>query len=493
MKFEKEWEQYVQIPVLFLKEYICDAPPEYVKIYLFGLYLAQYQIPVDITDLEDRLHLSSDKINSALNYWSKKGFIELNGESARFVIPESGQSAQKATEPLPEILYEKSEYNQILNKLLKRQLTHSQLQRIYDFTDVFKLPESVVISMIEHCVTVKGPDVGIAYLDKVAKSWAEKGVSTPKQAQELIDEYNLETGGAKKIMKQMGITGKLPGAAETAYYEKWTKKWSFTPDAILFAMKDTEFAAINKPFKYLDEILRSYKEKGITTASQIFSSAEADKEELSGIKEAASALSLGSRAVNFADYREYYKKWKSQGAEHKIIIAACKQCAKRGKPNLESVEKLICDWRSQGLTDGEKLAEYLSERRSKEEFIEQAYDKAGITKQIGDRDVRLFDTLLGKYQMSKDTLLFAAEISAANAKDPYTYFKKILRIWAERGIKTVEQARSHDDSVKAAKPAKPNAKPGFAQREFDEQAEKERRIMEMLKEGERINAQQTNS
>lgn len=497
MKFSKEWEQFVQVPAVFLKEYICDAPPEYVKVYLFGLYLAQQEASPDITDLEDRLHLSKDRIDSALNYWQKKGFVVTDGDGTRFVIPggnpqkASGEKVKEEKEPLPEILYEKAEYNKVLNKLLNRRLTHSQLQKIYDFTDVFKIPESVVISMIEHCVTVKGSDVGIAYLDKVAKSWADKGITTHKQAQAQIDEYNAAAGGAKKIMKQMGLIGKLPGATELEYYEKWTKEWGFKPDAILYAMKNTEFASINQPFKYLDEILRSFKEKGAVKTSQIYDLAEKDKKERSEFKEIIKALSAKSRTVNSADWREYYKKWLEAGVDREIILKACGECGKKGSAKPQTADRILDEWKKAGLNTDAQVSEHIEKRRSLEDFIARVYEKAGITKQAGDRDVRLFETLLGKYQMSGDMLFFAAEISAERANDPYTYFKKILRVWAENGIKTLSDARRHDGNIKAS--YKLQSKPGFAQREFDEKAEKQRRVMEMLKEGERINALKTNS
>lgn len=502
MKFINEREEFIQIPAAFLEDYICDAPPEYVKVYLFGLYLAQRSLSIEPFDLEDRLHLSKDRIDSAFNYWSKKGFVELNGDSVSFTVPNKKTPANKTygyleayegrgeADPPNEILYEKSDYNKILNKLLKRQLTHSQLQKIYDFTDVFKLPETVVISMIEHCVTVKGADVGIAYLDKVAKTWADKGVSTLEQAQAQIEEYNAATGGAKRIMKRMGIAGKLPGYAELEYFDKWTKEWGFKPDAVLYAMKDTEFASITQPFKYLDEILRSLKEKGVFTSSQMYDLSEREKREKDEIKEIATALNSG-RAANIRDYRLYYDKWRKDGIDHSIVIEACRECVKKGAPKPQAVDVLLKNWKKAGLNTAEQLSAHLKRRRSAEEILERVYNRAGITKQIGDSDIRLFETLIGKYQMTAETLFFAAEISADRAEDPYSYFKKILRVWTEKGIKTLDEAKKHDSGLKIS--AKPLSKPGFAQREFDEKAEKQRRVMEMFKEGERIDAQQNNS
>ena len=496
MKFTKDPEEYVAVPAVFLKDYICDAPPEYVKVYLFGLYLAQCGAETDIMGLEDKLHLSKDRIDTALNYWNKKGFVIISDDTVRFVVPENNRQSAKEEEarPLPESLYEKAEYNNILNKLLNRRLTHSQLQTIYDFTDVFKLPESVVISMVEHCVTVKGSDVGIAYLDKVAKSWAEKGVKTLKDAQTQIDEYNAATGGAKKIMKRMGLLGKLPGAAELEYYDKWTKEWGFAPDAILYAMKNTEFSSINQPFKYLDGILKKLNEKGIVKTSQIYDLEERNKEERAVIKEITAALTWGGRSADFIECREFFKKWNGHNIDKEVVLCACRECAGRGIIKPASADLLIEEWLKSGLDTKDKVEEYLSRRISYENLMREAYEKAGIAKKVGAQDVRLCETLLEKYQMQRGTLLFAAEISAG-ASDPYSYFKKVLIIWAQEGIKTLEEAKRRDESVKTARKtvSKPNAKPGFAQREFDEKAEKERRIREMLKEGERINALKTNS
>ena len=68
---------------LFISEYLPDAPGDYVKVFLFGLMYAQYEITPNRSELAKLLNLSVEEIAEAWIYWESRGLVrvlrEING------------------------------------------------------------------------------------------------------------------------------------------------------------------------------------------------------------------------------------------------------------------------------------------------------------------------------------------------------------------------------------------------------------------------------
>ena len=193
-------------------------------------------------------------------------------------------SAQKAARTL----YEMQNFNEMLRTVLKRDLSGTELNKIYDYTDVFGLSQDVVLALVEYCVAERGNRISVAYIDKVAEAWSEEGVTTLELAQQKIEEYKAVSGGANKIMRLMGLHGKYP-RTEMDLYNKWTEKWGFTHEAIEYVMKDKEFSK-EQPFKYLDAIRVRLYDRGITSSRKISEFYNAQTKRRSNIKEVLTAL-----------------------------------------------------------------------------------------------------------------------------------------------------------------------------------------------------------
>jgi DnaD/phage-associated family protein len=228
IKFSLEEQATTPVPTIFLKKYMCDAPPDYVRVYLFGLCLAYTGEHLGDVEMEERLHMSSAQIISALEYWESKGFVKSRAAGKTtvydFMAGPEEHAQQENSRKAP--VYEYKNFNNVVSTLLGRTLSPSDLNNIYDFTDVFGLPQDVVVTMVEYCVAAKGKNVGIAYLDKVAQTWAEEGIDTREKAQQRIEDHKAVTSGAKMLMRIMGITGRNPGKKEMDFYDKWTEKWA---------------------------------------------------------------------------------------------------------------------------------------------------------------------------------------------------------------------------------------------------------------------------
>ena len=65
---------------LFISEYLPDAPGDYVKVFLFGLMYAQYELKPNRTELAKLLGLSETEIEEAWIYWESRGLVRIERE-----------------------------------------------------------------------------------------------------------------------------------------------------------------------------------------------------------------------------------------------------------------------------------------------------------------------------------------------------------------------------------------------------------------------------
>ncbi len=463
MKFSVAGQAFTPVPNIFLKKYMCDAPQDYVKVYLLGLYLANSGERMNSIELEETLHLTSVQIEAALKYWETKELVFLRGTGKSMMYefldkPKNQAEEEKIRKKAP--VYEYEGYNNVLTSVLKRTPSPADLQKIYDFTDVFGLPQDVVITLIEYCVAAKGSSVNVAYLDKVAQAWAQEGIDSQEKAQQKIEEYKMVSGGAKKIMTQMGLIGKNPGKTEMDYYNKWTEKWKFTHEAIVFAMSNKEFAK-DQPFKYLDAILRNLYEQGITSSRKISEYDTVRSQRRNNIKDILRVLEYSTLNI-MPKYEKFYTEWEKKGYKKAIIELACNQSKHDGSRKFESVDEVLQEWEKMGFDTEEAIEHYMKDQNTLETRIKQVFDSAGIKKPITDADKKTYTSYVEESKMSHEVLLYAAEISSI-ANEPLSFWRKVLSEWKKKNVVTLQQAITQNLDRYSGDM---RGKKGFEQREY---------------------------
>jgi DnaD/phage-associated family protein len=347
---------------------------------------------------------------------------------------------------------------------------------------VFGLPQNVVITLIEHCFIVGGDKINIAYIDAVAKKWAEEGIHTQELAQQQIEEHKAFSSGAKRVMKEMGVTAKNPGATEMGLYKKWTDDWGFTLEAILYAMRGKEFASASQPFKYLDGILNALRESGALTARKISEYNSARDRKREDLKDIFTTLGYASKSIT-PRHERFYESWRASGYPQSMVLAACEQTVNRGSKRFEAVDALLGEWRALGLDTQEQIQSHVQRQDELKTRVQQVFECAGIKKPVGDSDRRMYVTCVNDHHMSHDVLMYAAEISSISAAEPLPYLRKILQEWAKNGVTTLEMARRQEIDHTAA--IRRDDRKTFAQREYTAE-DKERRKLDIVADMERV-------
>lgn len=309
----------------FIDHYMSNANDAQIKIYLYLLRAAGTSLPSGISDIADRFNHTEHDVMRALKYWDKLKVISLvyddnktltgitledldeakvsssstitihpsantskdssfedsdsavpesnilnNTESINMADPFSLESPEfdknsvsldqlrdfKNREETPQLIF-------IVEQYLGKTLSSSDIRSIYFMTDILHFNSDLVDYLIQYCVGRNVKD--FHYIEKVARSWADSKITTPKQAASFCHKYDKNV---YSIMRELGKNTD-PAPKELMYIYRWIKEYTFSLDMILEACGKTVLATDKHRFEYADGILSKWYKDGVHSLSEI--------------------------------------------------------------------------------------------------------------------------------------------------------------------------------------------------------------------------------
>lgn len=307
----------------FIDEFMCDANDAQLKIYLYLIRMMSARLSTSISDIADKFNYTEKDIVRALKYWEKNRLLTLDYDENKNIIgihlmnfvaapsvtapqiaPVPSVSMQSITAPASvvpisskfniesntaaspmednssmgenaaENIYTKPNYTLdelkafksndatsrllfITEQYLKKTLSPNEIRTLLFISDKLGFSEDLIDYLIQYCVDRGKKD--LRYIEKVAISWAQQGVTTPKQAARVAGKYDKSV---YEIMKALGKNG-TPTQTEAAYITRWSKEYGFTTDIIFAACERTVLATDKHRFEYADSILSSWYKAGV--------------------------------------------------------------------------------------------------------------------------------------------------------------------------------------------------------------------------------------
>ena len=179
----------------------------------------------------------------------------------------------------------------ITERYLGRQLTRGDMETILFLYDRLGFSADLIDYLVQHCVERGKKD--FRYMEKVALSWAEQGITDPKQAQLASKKYDKTV---YTIMKSLGKNS-APAPKELEYIRKWTKEYGFMLDVIQEACDKTVMTTDSHRFAYADGILSKWYQAGVHHKADI---AALDASYQRPAKPAANNSNSGNKFNRFA-------------------------------------------------------------------------------------------------------------------------------------------------------------------------------------------------
>ena len=285
---------------LFISEYLPDAPGEYVKVFLFGLMYAQYEVEPNRQELAKLLGISAEEIEEAWVYWESRGLVKRatgrdeNGEEVRQIIflnqidslygkvPQTEEpkdsftpSAEDDVEVPLHVSIDDTDFDDVMNERLvnkrlrdlyqKYQITtgrtvsRQETSKIEDAIKVYGIEPDIFDFAIDYCADLE--KYSVDYIFKVALRWTEEGCRTVEDAKRLLDKHSRRNSWYRQVFKSLGFN-RLPAPADREIMDRWFDEMDCSIGEVLEACAAA--AGLRDPnLRYVNKVLENRRaEKG---------------------------------------------------------------------------------------------------------------------------------------------------------------------------------------------------------------------------------------
>lgn len=263
------------IPDVFFTEYLSQASGDYIKVYLFMVFLSKYNKDIKINDLSKKLSLPFNVIQDAVKYWEDLGII--TKKNTGYIINNLQElELHKLYKPkvalsssdIEKNMQSKSRAKAIENinaSFFQGMMSPSWYSDIDLWFKKYSFDEQVMIALFRYCFEKSA--LHRNYVQVVADAWFKNNIKTFNDLDDYFQKQEKLNKMKKQISKKLGINRTL-SQYEEAYIEKWVVDFGYELNVIEIALKRTTSKA-NPTFDYIDKLICDWKEHGLKTADDV--------------------------------------------------------------------------------------------------------------------------------------------------------------------------------------------------------------------------------
>lgn len=278
------------IPDIFFSEYLSEASGDFIKVYLYMVFLSKYDKDIKVNDLSKKLVLPLKTIQDAVKYWEEQGLLTKKNtgyiinnmqeiELHKLYKPKTALSAeqlQKSTENQKRA----KAIEHINNNFFSGLMPTTWYPEIELWFKKYNFDEEVMIALFSYCFDRSALHKN--YVQTVAEAWSQNNVKTFNDLDIYYQKQEKLNIIKKSISKKLGLTRPLT-QYEHGYIERWNIDYGYGMDIIEIALKKTTSKA-NPNFEYLDKLLTDWHSRGFKTADEVQAFLKNMKEKNKNIK-----------------------------------------------------------------------------------------------------------------------------------------------------------------------------------------------------------------
>ena len=266
----------IEIPELFISDYIPLLDSDSIKVYLYLLFAHKNSIDTNLLDLSKRIGSTLEVVKKSFDKLEQLELIvkKPNGyilkdireiELYKLYSPKLTSSLEDANDNAEKNKDRLKAISTINNTYFYGQMSPSWFTDIDMLFEKYGFSDEVVIALIHDCYE-KGA-LNHKYVMAVAQNWYQSGIHTFDELEKYFMAFEKTNEVKKKISKKLGFNRNLT-QYEEAYVEKWFNEYKYTFDVIELALKKTTSKS-NPNFAYIDKIISDWNDKSLKTVDQI--------------------------------------------------------------------------------------------------------------------------------------------------------------------------------------------------------------------------------
>ena len=426
---------------IFINNYLPFAKADYVKVYLYGLYKCQDSNASDNTleNFANELNLSKEAVEEAFSFWQEQGLIQIIN-----VIPFEVRYL-----PISDVLTNTKKYNakkyesfnaQAQEILSGRMITPNEYREYYDIIERLHMEKEALLMIIAYCVNIKGNNVGYAYITTIARDWANQKITTAKQVEERLLEFEGLRTGLEFVLKLLG-SKRTPSIEERALYQKWIKE-GFGDEVLTYvAKKCKEKGKTN--LTYMDILLDKYYAQRLMSVSEI----ELYEDEKSKAIAIAKTLTknLGLYYENIEPVVDnYIFGWINKGFTENMLNEISNYCFKTNVRTLEGMNRVLEKFHKLGILTETGLAQFFDDVLANDKKIKTVLESLGLSRNVNQFDRDKYKVWTDSWHFGDDIIAYACTL-AIGKEQPMQYLSSVLASFHDKNITTLEDAKKSFD------------------------------------------------
>ena len=278
------------IPDIFFSEHLSQIPGDYLKVYLYMVFLSKYSKEIKLNDLSKKLSVPLKTIQEATKFLEDNNLI-IKKTTGYIMVDLQEKTLHELYSPNLTPSAESIEKTS-KNKSRARAIEHINnmyFQGImgpswYNDIDLwftkYSFDEQVMIALFDYCYNRSAMHRN--YVKTVADAWGSHKIQTWNDLESYSEKEDkllkIKKLIAKKLGKHNGLT-----QYEEAYIEEWVLNYGYDMNIIEIALKRTTFKQ-NPNFEYINNIIKDWNEHGFKTPEEINSYIEQKLKQTKDVK-----------------------------------------------------------------------------------------------------------------------------------------------------------------------------------------------------------------
>lgn len=291
------WNSVFAVPTALVDRYLKLAGKEQLQVLLWMLRHSGEAFSSEA--LAQELALDQDAVLDALDYWQQEGLLaSREGQLTPAAQPEASQApaapqapaqapglppkrrlVRPDTQHLAARMGESEEIRFLMQEAqatFGKTISPAMAATLLAMCDDYGLPVEVVVMLLHYAKDVG--KTGTAYLDSVARDWAESGVFTLEAAEKKLQELEEHRQAWAKVQSAAGLPRRAPSRKEEDAAYRWVYQWKFTGEMLRAAYERCVDNTGKFNISYINKILEGWHKQGARNLQEV-DALEAKKKE----------------------------------------------------------------------------------------------------------------------------------------------------------------------------------------------------------------------
>lgn len=151
----------------------------------------------------------------------------------------------------------------VIESYLDRPMKPNETRLISYLYGTLHFSKDLLLYLYEYCISLGKTNQN--YIQAVALSWDEQGVTTPEEAEKVSTAYNSAYNAVSKSL----ALGRALATVEKKCVDRWLHTWHMDLSVILEACNRTILKVHKADFKYIEGILDRWQQNGVHTLQDV--------------------------------------------------------------------------------------------------------------------------------------------------------------------------------------------------------------------------------